>query len=248
MKKYSIKSTELIGLGCDCEVMYMLQMYLKCAPSYPFSWSYVEDRELLPQLIENPETILDGNPSSFLGHIGMVLFPNSHIGLHIRNPEMKADPSISKEDPDIAELLSREQHLIEKLKALWASHRFAVYFMKLKPTNYEADRSFLIRLEQSLALVSHGDFCIIPIFCSMDISKKQYRRLKTERIFPEFVKRFWLFRYDYPWRNYSGDRWGWFRIFHKHFSHPAIPFLFRAESRYFVFKWPLLRKIYAKHH
>ena len=155
MKKRSIKTTELIGLGYDCEVMYMLQMYLKRASSYPFSWSYVEDRESLPRLIINPDLILEGDPYSFLGHIGMVIFSGSHVGLYVRTPEFKADPFLSNKDSDIAELLSREEHLIEKIKVLWKSNRFAVYFIKLKPTNYEADRSFLIRLEQSLALVSH---------------------------------------------------------------------------------------------
>lgn len=245
MAKFPWKNPQLISLGEDCETMFRINDYSKVEGSFPFSWCYLADREGLLRGLNDLQSVPGDKCSSFLSNPGMVFFPMSGLAFHFRSIQPKAESFISQNDPDYLEFVSRFAHLRQKMLDFWSSGKPAVYFLKLSHTNFELDSRFVRQVDALLLEKQSGPYLLIPIFNRNGISKREYRKMGSKTISPEFVRRFWDFRFDYIWRNYSGDRLGWFLIFKHHIRGKCLPFLIKMESRYFYLKHPKFRKLFG---
>jgi len=138
---------ELISLGENCEPDFKIHKYDRNAKSYAYSWAAVHDRELFIRSLHDLEGLLKGEVSKEKAAI--LGFSEYKSAFHIR-------PEFAKEGPEIPEdglneLISRENHLIEKTKRVFSDPESEVCFLQaVKGSNYAEDARYISSLSDSL--------------------------------------------------------------------------------------------------
>ena len=54
-----MKYDVVAGLGYNCEISFRLENFYGHINAFPFSWSYVLEREYFPKVLENIELLFD---------------------------------------------------------------------------------------------------------------------------------------------------------------------------------------------
>lgn len=219
MKAYN----EVISLGYNCEISFRIRDYYGKLCSWPFSWSYILDRDVFLEALDNLDEIFQGEVYVCRDPRvnSMIECGKYHICFHPRGEYVAADGSIPEEtlEAAISELRNRVAHLVDKFKrALKDPAKNYVFFIGLTDNGKSDDEEFIIKLENKLnQLCPAQNYIVVAV-----VPQKRYREelslLNSEHVKIRVIKDFGKQKCN----DISTDARGWGKIFYEFLGRERI--------------------------
>lgn len=208
------KCNEVISLGYNCEISFRIRDYYGELCSWPFSWSYILDRDTFLEALDNMEEIFQENVKVCLDPRvnSMIECEKYHICFHPRGSYVAQDGSIPDEtfDEAVAELRQRVLHLVKKFKSsLLDRTKNYIFFIGLTDNGKTDDKEFIINLENKLDVLCPNKNYKLVVVVPDNRYKKELEELNSESIKIRRIKKFGKQKCN----DISTDAIGWGKIF-----------------------------------
>lgn len=210
MKKYD----EVISLGYNCEISFRIRDYYGKLCSWPFSWTYILDRDAFLDALDNMDEIFQGEVyvSKDARVNSMIECGKYHICFHPRGEYVAEDGSIKQETfvEAVDELQQRISYLVKKFKeALQNTSKQYIFFIGLTDNGKTDDIEFLISLKSKLnKLCPSGNYELVAVVAKNRFDEK-LKKFDEERIKIRTIKSFGKQKCN----DISTDAKGWGKIF-----------------------------------
>ncbi|MGN0384122.1 MAG: hypothetical protein ACI4DS_07620 [Eubacterium sp.] len=181
---------KVVSLGFNCEVSFALKDYYGKLDSYPYSWCYSADRELMLSSLGHMEEILTGHVEC-LPESNMFKCHKFQLSFHAKSNrdqlEIDGVEQPEKVKESLMELRSRVGHLTDKMQALFNSKESTLFIYKLRFTNdWEEDNRFIIKLVEKLnELYKSHNFVLLVVVENVNrykVTLKDNEQLKVRVI------------------------------------------------------------------
>lgn len=208
---------KVISLGFNCEISFALKDYYGKLDSYPYSWCYSADRELLLSSFDHMDEILTGHVEC-LPESNMFKCNKFQMSFHAKtNRDQLAIDGVEQPEKvkeSLIELRSRVAHLVDKMNNLFEGNQSTLFIYKLRFTSdWEEDNKFILRMIEKLnELYKTHNFVLLVVVES--INKYKVTLTDNEQLKIRVIDNFSGF-YNVQG---STDHTGWSKILDE-FSH-----------------------------
>ncbi|MCI6997560.1 MAG: hypothetical protein MR936_12430 [Eubacterium sp.] len=210
MKNYD----EVISLGYNCEISFRIRDYYGKLCSWPFSWTYILDRDAFLDALSDLEQIFQGKVHVCQDNRvnSMIECDKYHICFHPRSEFVAADgtiPDTTLQDA-ISELRERVLYLTKKFEsALKNTEKQFIFFVGLTNNGKTTDYDFLIKLKSKLDLLCPAKNYILVAVVQKNKYTADLEQLKDDNIKIRTIKKFGKQRCN----DISTDMLGWGKLF-----------------------------------
>ena len=217
------EDTLFVSLGHNCEPDFKIRKFDKRAQSFAFSYCQITDPFPFLQSLENLDLIKEGPWQVYKNN--MVISSTTHIAFHTRdNFDLTNSDSFALA---LAELNSRQIHLIEKTKGLFSDASKRKVLIQMLPSEWpHAD--YLPGLFKALSSAVCGDFFVVLVCQKKDCKRIRHIccSLKANNVGVFAVRKL-----GNPTK--ANDAFGWYRVLRR--------FKNGSPLRYFYSNYPIVR-------
>lgn len=210
MKSYD----EVISLGYNCEISFRIRDYYGKLCSWPFSWTYILDRDAFISALNNLDEVFQGEV-----HIcqddrvnSMIECDKYHICFHPRGEYVSIDGTIPIAifPQAVAELRQRVKYLVEKFEtAMSDGEKNYIFFIGLTDNGKTCDKEFIVNLENALNHICLKQNYTLVVVVPKKRYSKELEQLNTDKVKIRTIKYFGKQKCN----DISTDMFGWGRIF-----------------------------------
>lgn len=228
MKAYD----EVISLGYNCEISFRIRDYYGRLCSWPFSWTYILDRDSFIMALNNLDAIFQGEVCVCQDPRvnSMIECGKYHICFHPRGEYVASDGSIPVETyPEaVGELRQRVSYLVEKFKAAVSDkNKNYVFFVGLTDNGKTSDKEFIINLEKALNRLCQNKNYTLVVVVPRKRYSKELELLNTNKVKIRKIRKFGTQKCN----DISTDMFGWGRIFREFLGKDNIwSFYYRLQK------------------
>lgn len=221
---------EIVSLGYNCEISFRIRNYLGYLNSWPFSWSYILQRDKFVEALNDRGSIFQGEVSQCEDKRvnSMLQCEKYEICFHPRGEYEGDDGKVRTEcfAEAVSELRSRVSHLIDKFNGLLASEKKTLFIVGISPLEESAPVHFISDLYYWLNTnYISGKFCLVAVFENADYKKykNELVALENDRLYVRKIKKFGIQRCN----DISTDGVGWWKIFREFYGKSNLKYFFR---------------------
>lgn len=225
-----VKCDEIISLGYNCEISFRIENYLGTLNSFPFSWTYVLDRKLFVEALNDIDHIHDGDNEFCTDPRvnSMICYNKYKLCFHPRGEYCNPNGTIieNKYNEAIEELNSRIDHLVYKFKEILNSNKKILFIVSVTNNGEMPDNEYILGIFNSLNKLSKNkDFILVAVLQKKEL-KKDLKNIENERLKIRTVKKFGTQRCN----DIFTDSIGWYKIFSEFYKEKHLSYFFRLTS------------------
>ncbi|MGN0437490.1 MAG: hypothetical protein ACI4F4_03130 [Lachnospiraceae bacterium] len=231
MKAYD----EVISLGYNCEISFRIRDYYGKLYSFPFSWSYILDRDEFLKALDNLEQIFQGEVHVCKDNRvnSMIECDKYHICFHPRSEFVADDGTIPEEtfDKAVEELRTRVMYLVKKFKVgLKDPNKQFVFLVGITDNGKTSDYDFLFELKSKLDILCPAQNYVLVAVIPENRLTTELKLINDERIKIRKIRRFGTQKCN----DISTDMFGWGRIFKEFLGKENLGWFFYRLNKHRV--------------
>ncbi len=238
------KFDAVVSLGYNCEISFRIEDYFGKLESWPFSWTYVLDKERFLKYFDDLHTIFNKSVSYCTDPRvnSMIQCDESLICFHYRAEFEENDGSVSEAifPKAVEELRSRISHLMDKFEGLLNDkNRRTLFIVGLTDNGTMKDADFLAALNELLQKKCANKEYVLVAAVPRERWSKELTSLESENVKIRQIRSFGTQRCN----DISTDMFGWGKIFGE-FLGPKVPiaFYYRLSRRRIKRVWGAIIK------
>lgn len=237
------KIDEIVPLGFNCEISFRIEDWFGKVNSYPFSWSYPFNRDIVVDELNNGlKNILSETVS--ICHDKrirrMVVCDKTQITFHPKGDFIDKNGIINLE-PATIELKSRFAHLRDKFEKLIKDQdKFILFICGLTDNGESSDKDYVLRLYSVLKSICITDHFILLIVADSKRYTDELKLLENDNLKIRMVRKFG----NQKRVDFSTDGKNWGKIFAEFLGNKGkAKYTYRLTKRRIIriFKYALYR-------
>lgn len=201
---------EIVSLGYNCEISFRIKNFTGKLESWPFSWSYILDRDKFLESFDNLGEIFQGSVSiaDTTKLQSMIQCDKYKICFHPRAEFLNADCTFNDEKfaDGVIELKSRVKYLINKLERLLQDpQKRTLFIVGITDNGKTSDAVFVKNLYDTLMKKYISGKFVILVIVPKSRYTKELKNLESKQIKIRTIKKFGVQKYN----EISTDSFGW---------------------------------------
>lgn len=210
MKKFD----EIVSLGYNCEISFRIRNFTGNLNSWPFSWSYILDRDKFLDSLTHLDEIFQGDVSiaDTTKLQSMIQCDKYKICFHPRSEFLNVDGTFCDEkyESGVKELKDRVKHLTDKFQRLLTDpNKKTLFIVGLTDNGTRSDVTFVKELFNVLnRTYLSGNFTLLVVVPKWRFVK-ELKEIECEKIKIRKIRKFGIQKYN----EIITDSFGWAKIF-----------------------------------